>query len=54
MLVVDREQYRAMVHHRQQVCPVFANIRIAEDVIDDLPQSAVPEVLAQTRRKCRR
>ena len=47
MLVVDREQYRAMVHHRQQVCPVFANIRIAEDVIDDLPQSAVPEVLVQ-------
>ena len=45
MLVVNREDYRAMVHHRQQVCPVFADTRIAEDAIDALPQSAVPEVL---------
>ena len=48
MLVVDREQYRGMVHHRQQVCPVFSNTRIADDVIDQLPDAAVPNALLQS------
>ena len=30
VLVVDREQYRALVHHRNHVCPAFANTRIDE------------------------
>ena len=54
MLVVNREQYRGMVQHRQKVCPVFANTRIAEDVIDELPESAVPKLWYKARKKCRR
>ena len=46
-LIVDREQYRALVLHRSQVCPVFANARIDHAEVDKLPKSAVPQPLMQ-------
>jgi hypothetical protein len=48
MLVVDREQYRQMVTHRQKVCPTFARSTIDEQAIDRLPDSAVPEALIKS------
>ena len=47
VLVVNREQYRAMVHHRKQVCPVFATTTINSEAIDNLPENAVPDILIQ-------
>ena len=37
-LVVNREEYRAMVQHRRQVCPVFATTVIDNVAIDNLPE----------------
>ena len=48
VLVVDREQYRALVQHRKQVCPVFVDIIINASAIDHLPDSAGPDVVAQS------
>ena len=48
MLVVNREDYREMVRHRQKVCPTFANTKIDEAVIDTLPDNAVPEFVVNT------
>ena len=48
VLVVDVEDYRALVQHRKQVCPVFADTSIDEKEIDKLPQSAVPEPLLRS------
>ena len=48
VLVVNREEYRALVHHRKQVCPVFANTSIDEVEIDKLPDGAVPDALLQS------
>ncbi len=47
MLVVDREQYRAMVQHRQQVCPTFAKITLDHDAMDQLPSGTVPDFVLQ-------
>ena len=47
VLVVNREEYRAMVHHRKQVCPVFATTTIDSVAIDNLPENAVPDILIQ-------
>ena len=47
VLVVNREEYRTMVHHRQQVCPVFSSAVIDNDAIDRLPENGVPEVVIQ-------
>ena len=48
MLVVNREEYRAMVAHRKRVCPVFADTVIDDEAINRLPESGVPEVLLQS------
>ena len=50
VLVVDREQYRALVHYRKQVCPVFADTRIDESETAKLPDSRVPAALLQSAR----
>ena len=47
VLVVNREEYRAMVQHRKQVCLVFATIAIDSNAIDNLPENAVPDILIQ-------
>ena len=47
ILVVNREEYRAMVQHRKQVCPVFATTAIDSAAIDNLPENAVPDILIQ-------
>ena len=47
VLVVNREEYRAMVHHRQQVCPVFSSVQIDTKAIDQLPEHGVPDVVIQ-------
>ena len=47
VLVVNREEYRAMVHHRKQVCPVFGTTTIDSAAIDNLPENAVPDILIQ-------
>ena len=47
VLVVNREQYRAMVQHRKEVCPVFATTVIDSAAIDNLPENAVPDILIQ-------
>ena len=47
VLFVNREQYRAMVRHRQEVCPTFANTTIDEAAIDKLPDDAVPDVILE-------
>ena len=47
VLVVNREEYRAMVQHRKQVCPVFATTAIDSAAIDNLPENAVPDILIQ-------
>ena len=49
VLVVNREEYRALVQHRKQVCPVFAETSIDENETDKLPDSAVPDVFLQSR-----
>ena len=36
-----------MVHHRKQVCPVFATTTIDNVAIDNLPENAVPDILIQ-------
>ena len=48
MLVVNREQYRLMVRHRQKVCPTFANVEIDESAIDTLPNAAVPDAVVKS------
>ena len=48
VLVVDREKYRALVQHRKQVCPVFADTSIDEKAVDKLPDGAVPDLLLQS------
>ena len=48
VLVVNREAYRAMVHHRQQVCPVFASTAIDNQAISQLPEDAVPDFVMQS------
>ena len=48
MLVVDREEYRALAQHRKQVCPVFADTSIDEKAVDKLPDGAVPDLLLQS------
>ena len=48
VLVVNREDYRTMVYHRQKVCPVFASTVIDNDAIDQLPENAVPDLLVQS------
>jgi hypothetical protein len=48
MLVVNRDAYRALVAHRKQVCPVFADTAIDNDAIDRLPTSGVPQELVDS------
>ena len=36
-----------MVHHRKQVCPVFATTTIDSVAIDNLEENAVPDILIQ-------
>ena len=48
VLIVNREEYRFMVQHRKQVCPVFASIPIDHEAIDNLPENAVPDVLIES------
>ena len=48
MLVVNREAYRVLVAHRKRVCPVFANTAIDTEAINRLPESGVPQELAQS------
>ena len=48
VLVVNREEYRAMVQHKKQVCPVFVTTAIDSDAIDNLPENAVPDILIQS------
>ena len=47
VLVVHREKCRALVQHRRQVCPVFADTSIDENEINKLPDGAVPEFFLQ-------
>ena len=49
MLVVNREQYRKLVEHRQKVCPVFGDehVQIDDAAMDSLPDSAVPGAVVQ-------
>ena len=47
ILIVNREEYRAMVQHRKEVCPVFATTVIDTAAIDNLPENAVPDILIQ-------
>ena len=43
MLVVNREDYVALVRTRSQVCPVFADIPLDEARIQRMPENGVPE-----------
>ena len=47
VLIVNREEYRTMVQHRKQVCPVFATTSVDSNAIDNLPENAVPDTLIQ-------
>jgi hypothetical protein len=47
VLIVNRQDYRAIVQHRKQVCPVFASIPIDNEAIDNLPENAVPDARDQ-------
>ena len=49
MLIVNRDNYRKLVEHRQKVSPVFAEqlVRIDAAAVDRLPASAVPGAVAQ-------
>ena len=45
MLVVNRQDYVALVRTRQQVCPVYAEIPLDEERTRQLPENDVPEQL---------
>ena len=47
VLIVNRSNYRAMVYHRKQVCPVFASTVIDNDAIDKLPENGMPDIVIQ-------
>ena len=43
MLVVNRQDYIALVKTRRQVCPIYAEIPLDEERARQLPENGVPE-----------
>ena len=42
-LIVNREQYKQAMQRRIQVCPVFENVRLDDEITNrDLPRNDVP------------
>ena len=51
MLVVSREQFRVMVKHRKEVCPVFLETEVAVEATEAVPANAVPQCVLQAAHK---